>query len=57
MSLAIEPIDPVDRAGFAGVVSGCDVARPLSPEDSAALHAGMDRFGVLVIHDQRIDDD
>ena len=57
MSLTIEPIDPTDRPFFAGAVSGCDVSRPLAPEDIAALHAGMDRFGVLVFHDQRIDDD
>ena len=57
MSLTIEPIDPVNRSFFAGVVSGCDAARPLSPEDAAAIHAGMDRFGVLVFHDQRIDDE
>jgi len=57
MSLTIEPIDPVSRSFFAGVVSGCDAAQPLSPEDAAAIHAGMDRFGVLVFHDQRIDDE
>jgi len=57
MSLAIEPIDPVNRPFFAGVVSGCDIMQPLSPEDIAALHAGMDRFGVLVFHDQEIDVD
>ena len=57
MSLAIEPIDPVNRPFFAGAVSGCDVAQPLSPKDIAALHAGMDRFGVLVLRDQRIADD
>jgi len=56
MSLTIEPIDPVGRPFFAGVVSGCDVGEPLSPADIAALHAGMDRFGVLVLHDQRLDD-
>ena len=57
MSLTIEPIDQTDRAFFAGVVSGCDTARPLSRDDIAALHAGMDRFGLLVFHDQQIDDD
>src|SRR5215470_10665463 len=57
MSLAIEPIDATRRPFFAGAVSGCDAARPLSREDIAALHAGMDRFGVLVLRDQRIDDD
>ncbi|HEX6840713.1 MAG TPA: TauD/TfdA family dioxygenase [Stellaceae bacterium] len=57
MSLAIEPIDPSDRPFFAAEVSGCDLARPLSAEHIAAIHAGMDRFGVLVFPDQRIDDD
>jgi len=57
MSIAIAPIDPVHRPFFAGEVSGCDVSRPLSREDIAALHAGMDRFGMLVFRDQRIDDD
>ena len=57
MSFRIEPIDPVDRPFFAGVVSGCDVSRPLSRDDIAAIHAGMDRFGMLVFHNQRIDDE
>ena len=57
MSVKIEPIDPVGRPFFAGVVSGCDTAKPLSQEDIAAIHAGMDRFGVLVFHDQVLDDD
>jgi alpha-ketoglutarate-dependent 2,4-dichlorophenoxyacetate dioxygenase len=56
MSLTIEPIDLSHRPFFAGVVSGCDVRQPLSAEDIAAIHSGMDRFGVLVFHDQRIDD-
>src|SRR6185437_14550584 len=57
MALAIEPIDPINRPFFAGEVSGCDVARPLSPADIAAIQAGMDRYGVLVFPEQRIDDD
>jgi alpha-ketoglutarate-dependent 2,4-dichlorophenoxyacetate dioxygenase len=57
MSLTIAPIDPIHRPFFAGAVSGCDATRPLSRGNVAALHAGMDRFGVLVFHDQRIDDD
>lgn len=57
MALAIEPIDPADRPFFAAEVSGCDVSRPLSPAEIAAIHAGMDRFGVLVFREQRIDDD
>src|SRR5690348_10566883 len=57
MSLAIYAIDPADRPFFAGLVSGCDVSRPLAAADIAAIHAGMDRYGVLVFPEQRIDDD
>src|SRR5438105_15590645 len=57
MTINIRPIDPVNRAFFAGVVSGLDLTRPLSPEEVAAVHAGMDRSGVLVFRDQKIDDD
>jgi alpha-ketoglutarate-dependent 2,4-dichlorophenoxyacetate dioxygenase len=53
----IKAIDPVSRPFFAGVVSGLDLARPISAEDVAAVHRGMDEFGVLVFHDQKIDDD
>jgi alpha-ketoglutarate-dependent 2,4-dichlorophenoxyacetate dioxygenase len=52
----IRPIDPVARPFFAGVVSGVDLTAPLSAPDVAAVHAGMDTFGVLVFHDQPIDD-
>jgi alpha-ketoglutarate-dependent 2,4-dichlorophenoxyacetate dioxygenase len=56
MSLTIEPIDPIGRPFFAGVVLGCDIGQPLSHGDIASLHAGMDRFGVLVFRDQQVDD-
>ena len=57
MTIDIKPIDPVSRAFFAGEVSGIDLTRPLSDAEVAAVHAGMDRFGVLVFHDQRINDE
>lgn len=57
MTIDIRPIDPVNRAFFAGEVSGIDLTRPLSDEEVTAIHAGMDRFGVLVFHDQRLDDE
>jgi alpha-ketoglutarate-dependent 2,4-dichlorophenoxyacetate dioxygenase len=41
---------------FAAEVEGVDMTKPLSPEDVAAIHAGMDRYAVLVFHDQQIDD-
>lgn len=53
----IKPIDPVNRPFFAGVVSGLDLRKPLTPEEVKAVHAGMDEFGVLVFHDQPIDDE
>jgi alpha-ketoglutarate-dependent 2,4-dichlorophenoxyacetate dioxygenase len=57
MTIKIEPIDPVHRAFFAGIVTGCHVARSLSDTDIEAIHAGMDRFGVLVFRDQWLEDD
>src|SRR5215218_9149568 len=53
----IKPIDPINRPFFAGVVSGLDLRQPLTAEQVAAVHRGMDQFGVLVFHDQKIDDD
>jgi alpha-ketoglutarate-dependent 2,4-dichlorophenoxyacetate dioxygenase len=42
---------------FAAEVEGIDMTRPLTPEEVAAIHAGMDRYAVLVFHDQLIDDE
>jgi alpha-ketoglutarate-dependent 2,4-dichlorophenoxyacetate dioxygenase len=53
----IKPIDPVNRPFFAGVVSGLDLRKPLTQDEVAAVHRGMDEFAVLVFHDQSIDDD
>ena len=55
MALTIKPI----RAGnpaFAGEVSGIDLTQPLSRADADAIDASMDRYGVLVFHDQDITD-
>jgi alpha-ketoglutarate-dependent 2,4-dichlorophenoxyacetate dioxygenase len=57
MTIAIKPIDPVGRAFFAGEVSGVDLTRPLKEDEVAAVHSGMDQFGVLVFHGQDIDDE
>ena len=53
MSLSIRQIHPV----FVGEVSGIDIARPLTPDEVAAIEAGMDRYAVLVFHDQKITDE
>ena len=36
---------------LAAEVEGLDLTRPLAPEEVAAVHAGMDRYAVLVFHD------
>ena len=56
MTLTIRPIDSVSRPFFGGEVSGIDITRPLSPEQARAISAGMDRFGLLVFHDQHFTD-
>jgi alpha-ketoglutarate-dependent 2,4-dichlorophenoxyacetate dioxygenase len=38
-------------------VEGLDLTRPLSPEEVAAVHAGMDTYAVLVFHDQPLTDE
>ena len=53
MPVAIRQIHPM----FVGEVSGVDIKAPLSAEDVAAIEAGMDRYAVLVFHDQRVRDD
>ncbi|HEY2593698.1 MAG TPA: TauD/TfdA family dioxygenase [Chloroflexota bacterium] len=42
---------------FAAEVEGLDLREPLSPEDAAAIHAGMDAYAVLVFHDQHLTDE
>jgi alpha-ketoglutarate-dependent 2,4-dichlorophenoxyacetate dioxygenase len=53
MSISITELTP----GFMGDVSGIDITQPLSRSDVADLEAGMDRYAVLVYHDQRFTDD
>jgi alpha-ketoglutarate-dependent 2,4-dichlorophenoxyacetate dioxygenase len=53
MAISIRPIHPV----FAGEVSGVDLRQPLTPGEVAAIEEGMDRYAVLVFHDQNITDE
>jgi alpha-ketoglutarate-dependent 2,4-dichlorophenoxyacetate dioxygenase len=53
MSISIRELTP----GFVGEVSGIDITQPLTPAQAAELEAGMDRYGVLVYHDQRFTDE
>jgi len=53
MSITISELTP----GFAGEVSGIDITQPLTRTQAAELEAGMDRYAVLVYHDQRFTDE
>ena len=53
MTLSIQQIHPV----FVGDVSGVDCTRPLTDAEITAIKAGMDEYGVLVFHDQRLTDE
>ena len=52
MTIAIRQLTPV----FAGEVSGVDTTQPLSADEVAAIETGMDRYAVLVFHDQHLTD-
>src|ERR1700733_13544168 len=52
MPIAIRQLHPV----FVGEVSGVDCTKPLTPDEVAAIEAGMDRYAVLVFRDQDLSD-
>jgi alpha-ketoglutarate-dependent 2,4-dichlorophenoxyacetate dioxygenase len=53
MTIAIRQIHAV----FVGEISGADLTQPLSRDAVTAIEAGMDRYAVLVFHDQKITDE
>jgi alpha-ketoglutarate-dependent 2,4-dichlorophenoxyacetate dioxygenase len=53
MTISVRQIHPV----FVGEVSGIDISKPLSPDQVSVIEAGMDRYAVLVFHDQKITDE
>jgi alpha-ketoglutarate-dependent 2,4-dichlorophenoxyacetate dioxygenase len=53
MPVTIRQLHPV----FVGEVSGVDGAMALAPDEVSAIEAGMDRYAVLVLHDQRLTDE
>ena len=53
MPVSIKPLHPV----FAGEVSGVDCTKPLTPDEVAAIEAGMDKYAVLVLRDQDLTDE
>ena len=57
MALSMRPIDPVNRPFFAGEVSCIDLREKATPEQVASIVEGMNKFAVLVFHDQQINDE
>jgi len=53
MSITLRQVGPC----FAAEVEGIDMRKPLTSDAVAAVHDGMDRYAVLVFHDQRITDE
>ncbi|MEZ5856777.1 MAG: TauD/TfdA family dioxygenase [Hyphomicrobiaceae bacterium] len=53
MSISIKQVGPC----FAGEVEGADLTRPLPAGDIEAIHAGMDRYAVLVFRNQPLSDE
>jgi len=51
----VRPIDPA-RPDFAGEITGIDIAAGVAKAEAMAIEAAMDRYGVLVFRDQRIND-
>jgi alpha-ketoglutarate-dependent 2,4-dichlorophenoxyacetate dioxygenase len=53
MDLTIRQLHPL----FVGEVTGIDVGRPIDADTVAALNAAIDRYAVLVLRDQDLDDE
>jgi alpha-ketoglutarate-dependent 2,4-dichlorophenoxyacetate dioxygenase len=53
MSIAIRQLHPL----FVGEVEGVDLRRPLDEDEVRAIEAGIDRYAVLVFHDQQLSDE
>ena len=53
MPVSIRQLHPV----FVGEVSDIDISKPLTQQDVGAIEAGMDKYAVLVFHDQRLTDE
>ena len=53
MTVQISPINDM----FAGEVAGVDISKPLTKTEAQSIEAGMDKYAVLVFHDQKLTDD
>ena len=53
MSITVKPVTP----DFVAEISGLDLAQPLKPNDRDAIEAAINRYAIVVFHDQKLLDD
>jgi alpha-ketoglutarate-dependent 2,4-dichlorophenoxyacetate dioxygenase len=53
MSITVTPVTP----DFVAEISGLDLAQPLQPADRDAIEAAINKYAVVVFHDQKLSDD
>ena len=53
MSITVKPMTP----DFVAEISGLDLAQPLKPADRDAIEAAINRYAIVVFHDQKLTDD
>ena len=53
MSITVTPTHP----DFVTEISGVDLARPLNPADRGAIEQAINRYSIVVFHDQTLTDD
>jgi alpha-ketoglutarate-dependent 2,4-dichlorophenoxyacetate dioxygenase len=57
MSITVTPIVKAVRDDFGAEISGIDLAQPLRPADRDAIENTINRYAVVVFHDQKLTDD
>lgn len=53
MSITVKPVTP----DFVAEISGLDLAQPLKPADRDAIEAAIDRYAIVVFHEQKLTDE
>jgi alpha-ketoglutarate-dependent 2,4-dichlorophenoxyacetate dioxygenase len=53
MGITVKPTHP----DFVAEISGIDLARPLKPADRDAIEGAINRYAVVVFHDQKLNDE
>src|SRR5258708_28651952 len=53
MSITVKPVTP----DFGAEIGGLDLAQPLKPADRDAVEAAINRYSIVVFHDQKLSDE